>query len=161
VTAGALISYLDTPVGPYREVLCSPAVVLDGVVPAAHVPFIAVDSAASLQGGRDNWALPKVPGVFSWSPHAAAARDPDGGWSVEARVRPRALRLPVALAARCVQESERGERVAFPVRGRGLAAPARVCVAAGGPAWPEWLVVGVHVGVLVTAARVHVGRPRP
>ena len=160
VTVGAFVRYLDTPVGTYHELAGCPALLLDGVVPAGHVAFIAVDSAASLRGGRENWALPKIPAAFAWADHGAiAARDPAGAWALEARVRARGLRFALALAARCVQMAEDGQRVAFPVRGRGLAAPARVRVAATGAERPGWLAAGVHAGVVVRAARLRVGRP--
>src|SRR5688500_13427966 len=60
VTVGALIRYRETPVGPYHEVLASPMLLAGARGPEAVVPFIAVDSAASVVGGRENWALPKT-----------------------------------------------------------------------------------------------------
>ena len=59
VTIGALIGYIDSPVGPYREIIVAPALVRRPF-PQANVAFIAVDSEASVVGGRSNWALPKV-----------------------------------------------------------------------------------------------------
>ena len=59
VTIGALIRYIDSPVGPYREIIAVPAFVRRPF-PQANVAFIAVDSEASVVGGRSNWALPKV-----------------------------------------------------------------------------------------------------
>ncbi len=59
VTIGALIRYLDSPVGPYAEVIAAP-VLVRRPFPQANVAFIAVDSQASVVGGRSNWALPKV-----------------------------------------------------------------------------------------------------
>ena len=65
---GAFVHYLDTPVGPYAEVLASPAVLLrGGLLAAAHIPFIAVDSEASVRGGRENWALPKTLARFAFA----------------------------------------------------------------------------------------------
>ncbi len=66
VTICALIRYLETPVGPYSELLVSPGLVLDGPIPAASIPFIAVDSIASVHAGRSNWGLPKVVACFDW-----------------------------------------------------------------------------------------------
>ena len=59
VTIGALIRCIDSPVGPYRELIAAPAFVLRPF-PQANVAFIAVESEASVVGGRSNWALPKV-----------------------------------------------------------------------------------------------------
>lgn len=58
VTIGGLISYRDGPVGPYGEVFGAP-VMLRGAPMLSHISFMAVDSAASVAGGRGNWALPK------------------------------------------------------------------------------------------------------
>src|SRR5215204_3668804 len=66
VTVGALVKYLDTPVGPYHEVLGVPALLAELPLPAAVVAFIAVDSAASVHGGRSNWQLPKTLARFEW-----------------------------------------------------------------------------------------------
>jgi hypothetical protein len=57
--AGALISYLETPVGQYREII-GMLIARRGARLIVHVPFIAVDSRASIVGGRANWALPKT-----------------------------------------------------------------------------------------------------
>jgi hypothetical protein len=59
LTVAALVRYLDSPVGSYVEVFASPVLVRRGPVPAISVPFIAVDSIASVAGGRAGWALPK------------------------------------------------------------------------------------------------------
>lgn len=55
-TALAVVSYADTPVGPYGEAL------LAEVRPPLRVtvPWIVVDSAASAAGGRQHWGLPKT-----------------------------------------------------------------------------------------------------
>src|SRR5690349_11875277 len=66
VTVGALISYRETPVGPYREVLGSPVLLAEWPLPSAVIPFIAVDSLASVHGGRANWQLPKSLARFEW-----------------------------------------------------------------------------------------------
>ena len=89
-TVGALISYRETPVGPYHEVLGSP-VLLAEPMPAASVPFIAVDSLASVHGGRANWQLPKTLARFEWPARLARGFEVDAegdGWSVHASVRP-------------------------------------------------------------------------
>jgi hypothetical protein len=154
VTLAGLIRYRDSPVGPYREVVACPMVILDGLVPTGHVPFIAVDSPASLHAGRENWALPKVPASFPGAPGAAAP----ASWSVAARVRARRRRLPIALAARCLQVDPTGALLAFWVLGAGLAAPARARVQLAGPERPAWLGQGDHPALVLAPARVRIGR---
>ncbi|MBV9486564.1 MAG: acetoacetate decarboxylase family protein [Frankiaceae bacterium] len=65
IVAWALVEYGDTPVGPYSEIA---ATLLptegDGY---GHIPFIVVDSPASVVGGRANWLLPKALARFDWS----------------------------------------------------------------------------------------------
>ncbi len=63
ITLAMMVDYLDSPVGPYREVLASP-VLRRGLIPAMAVPFIAVDSEPSVHGGREHWKLPKVLAKF-------------------------------------------------------------------------------------------------
>src|SRR5215210_2662715 len=67
ITIGGLISYRTGPVGPYRELFAAPLLLRRGR-PVAHVAFMAVDSAASMAGGRGNWALPKVLAGFDPDP---------------------------------------------------------------------------------------------
>jgi len=91
LVAGALIDYADSPVGPYHEVLG----LLAGfgrTGPVATVPFIAVDSPASLVGGRQNWALPKVLAQFADGTAAGA------GWTVSATARAVGPAVPTAAA---------------------------------------------------------------
>ena len=95
VTAGALVRYRETPVGPYHEVLASPVLLTGPRGPEACVPFIAVDSLASVRGGRENWALPKTLARFEWpeAPRGGFEIDAEGrDWSVHATVRPRTRR---------------------------------------------------------------------
>jgi len=54
-TALAVVSYADTPVGPYGEALLAELRLPLRIT----VPWIVVDSAASALGGRQHWALPK------------------------------------------------------------------------------------------------------
>ena len=129
VTVGALIRYRETPVGPYHEVLGSPVLLLGPARPAACVPFIAVDSLASVHGGRENWQLPKTLARFDWpeQPRGGFELDAEGrGWSVHATVRPRAARFPFA-ASRATARSRPRAR-----RSRSTAAGA---AARGSPPW--------------------------
>ena len=57
VSLGPLVT--GRALGPYAEVIAAP-VLVRRPLPQANVAFIAVDSQASVVGGRSNWALPKV-----------------------------------------------------------------------------------------------------
>ena len=160
VTLAAFVRYEATPVGPYSEVLASPLTLL-APGPAGHVPFIAVDSLASVLGGRANWALPKVLASVAWERgHVRGAGD---DWSVEAAVRVRPRAFPVAATARDLRVREDGTEVVAAVRGSGVAQLASVDVRVAGPSLPAWLASGRHPAVVLRDATVHVGpaRPRP
>ncbi|GAA1878974.1 acetoacetate decarboxylase family protein [Williamsia serinedens] len=83
---GFAVTYSETPVGGYHEL--GGAILyarLGGVF--GHIPFLPVDSAATMRGGRENWALPKVLADFSGDPVAdstvtVTGARPDGDWSV-------------------------------------------------------------------------------
>ncbi|WP_055784322.1 acetoacetate decarboxylase family protein [Williamsia sp. Leaf354] len=95
------VRYSHTPVGTYNE--------LGGVIVYArpggvfgHIPFLPVDSAATMRGGRENWALPKVLAEFSGDPAERSEFTASGdGWSVGVSVGDaapaRALAVPKAL----------------------------------------------------------------
>jgi hypothetical protein len=94
-TVGALIRYLRTPVGSYSEVIGA-VVYRRGATVFTHVPFIAVDSPASVVGGRTNWALPKTLASFDGQPADGMVMAATGdGWCVEAT--PTAHRLVVPM----------------------------------------------------------------
>lgn len=152
---GAVVDYLDSPVGPYREVLVGQRMRSPGPgglgLPVLHVPFIAVDSLASVHGGRVHWGLPKAVGTFRGElPDTTAAGD---GWSVAVRATARGPRLPVVGPLR----TDQGRGVAT-ARLRGTARLARVEVAASGPTLSGWLGTGTHPG-LVAEGRMVVGPP--
>jgi hypothetical protein len=93
LAVGAFLHYPRGPVGAYNEILCSPTLVHGRRGVCLHVPFIAVDSPASVRGGRANWALPKVLAQFSGSPaEDREVRVEGAGWWVRVRMRP--LRAP-------------------------------------------------------------------
>jgi hypothetical protein len=171
---GALVRYLDTPVGPYSEVLASPVLVLDGARPAVHIPFIAVDALASVAGGRANWSLPKVLARFAWPAEpgdlamrrgllrasAAGACEDGAPWSVAVQAGARGPLVPVAAAGRAVQATPGGALLRTPVHVRGHARAAAVGVRATGPTLPAWLPAGRHAGLVLQAVRGHVAAPR-
>ncbi len=166
VTLAALVRYAETPVGPYGEIAGSPVLFLDGLRPAGHVPFIAVDSEASAAAGRELWALPKLLAELAWpsGPLAAGtaratARAAAGDWSLAVHLRPRRARVPFAVAGRCVQRAPDGARVGFPVAAAGLATPARVRLQIAGSAAPAWLLGGAHPALVLSRTRLRIGHP--
>ena len=164
VTVGALIRYRETPVGPYREVLASPVLLAGSRGPEACVPFIAVDSPASVHGGRENWALPKTLARFEWpdAPRGGFELDAEGrGWSVHATVRPRARRLPFAARMRNRQVTPAGTEITFDSRWRGRARLASVELETRGPTLPGWLRSGGHPALVIEGARVQVLAAQP
>ena len=153
VAVGAVVDYLETPVGPYREVFAGP--LLRGtVLPVVHVPFIAVDSLPSVHGGRAHWALPKALAAFSGEAGQGGATVTGDGWSVAVSAAPRGPRLPLP-GPLVAQQDER--RALVQLRGRGRLA--RVRVEAHGPTLSGWLGTGTHVGA-VAEGRMVVQPPR-
>ena len=130
VTIGALIRYIDSPVGPYREIIAVPALVRRPF-PQANVAFIAVDSEASVVGGRANWALPKVLARFEGTiglQGDATVVGPD--WTVRVATRSRPLRLPTWLRYSCCQLWPDLTVRHFPLKVQG---------------WSRWATVDVEV----------------
>lgn len=161
VTIGALIRYLDSPVGPYAEVIAAP-VLVRRPFPQANVAFIAVDSQASVVGGRSNWALPKVLARFDGdigSDGQATSTGP--GWAVQVVTRPRALPLPTWLRYSCCQVWPGSALRHLPLTVRGWSRPAAVDVevSSSGPLG-TWLASGHHLG-FTFAGRLRVGAARP
>lgn len=152
VTLGAVVDYLSSPVGPYREVFAGP--LLRGtVLPVVHIPFIAVDSLPSVHGGRAHWALPKAVASFTGDVGSSVTATGEG-WSVSVDARARGPRLPLRGPLRSAQDER---RTTVSLRGRGR--PAWVHVAAEGLTLGGWLGIGRHPGV-VAEGRMVVGPPR-
>jgi membrane protein YqaA with SNARE-associated domain len=171
LTIGAFVRYLQTPVGPYSEVLASPVLLARAPLPAASVPFIAVDSLASIHGGRANWALAKTLAAFEWTSDAdALGHGPfrvrgEGthgpvAWSVAASVAPRRRRLPVRLPLRDMQVAPDGRELDIAIALRGQAQLATVEVTSEGPTLPSWLRAGRHRGYVLPRARMTFAAPR-
>jgi len=134
---GAFVRYRDSPVGHYAEVLAA--------TQKLHVPFMAVDSEASMHAGRRNWALPKEMASFAgWSAEG-------DGWAVAARVASVGVRLPFAGAGLLRQA------VRSPLWAYGVGRLVRVDVDVRGV---EWLAPGRHLGMHVERATLTVGFPR-
>jgi hypothetical protein len=149
VTVGAVVDYLESPVGPYREVFAGP--LLRGtVLPVVHVPFIAVDSLPSVHGGRAHWSLPKAIATFSDDGRTATG----DGWSVAVTATERGPRLPLRGP---LVNAQKEQRAVISLRGRGRLA--RVRVEATGLVLGGWLGSGTHHGV-VAEGRMLVQAPR-
>jgi hypothetical protein len=162
-TVGAAIRYAETPVGAYDEVLASPVVLVEWPLPAAVVAFIAVDSLASIAGGRRNWALPKTLGRFTWSRPSSMHAEGDGDgtpWSVDVAVRARPRAVAIRVPARARQAFADGATRAVPIVVAGQVRIASVDVATRGPTLPAWLLAGRHPGLVLTGARARFGVPR-
>ena len=171
LTIAAFIRYLDTPVGPYGEILASP-VLLARTPPAAFVPFIAVDSLSSIHAGRANWALPKTLAAFEWSqtperfgdgPLAVRGEGTHGpvAWSIAAQASPRRRRLPLRLPLlRDVQVTPDQRQLDVAMSLAGRAQLATVAVQSDGPTLPGWLPAGRHRGFVLSDARMTFGAPR-
>jgi hypothetical protein len=171
LTIGAFIRYLDTPVGPYSEVLAAPVLLARTPLPASVVPFIAVDSLASIHGGRANWALPKTLAAFEWTtaPPELGSRafsvrgegtHGPSAWSVAANVSPRRRRLPVRFPLRDVQTTPDGRELDIQISVSGRAQLATAEIASSGPSLPSWLLPGRHRALLLPQARMTFGAPR-
>ncbi|MFC4605963.1 hypothetical protein [Rhodococcus kronopolitis] len=157
LTLAMMVDYLDSPVGPYREILASPVLRAPGrgvgALPAMAVPFIAVDSEPSVHGGRAHWHLPKVLARFGGDAHAGFEAVGDG-WRVETAARPRGPRLPIAGALGFAQPTAAGVPAAGSARLRGQFRYARVAVRADGPTIGNWLTSCTHHGIVVTGRMV-------
>lgn len=62
-----LVNYEHTPVGPYRELLFIPGVRKNQRGRHFSIDQIWVDSHESVQGGRENWGIPKQYAEFAWT----------------------------------------------------------------------------------------------
>jgi hypothetical protein len=155
--AGALISYTDTPVGPYHEVI-GLVTGRRGLRTVVHVPFIAVDSLASVVGGRANWALPKTLAIFTGEPRDGSAMrvtgDPADGstWSIAATPARFGPWLPFAAPALAsvVQVGPDGDLWRSFSTAHGRIRPARVDVDVDAASFAEWFPSGRCWGLAAT-----------
>jgi hypothetical protein len=155
LTVAGFARYFHSPVGPYGEVWGSPALVVHAGRVSLSIAFMAVDSEASLRGGRENWALPKVMARFG-----PAWRAMGPGWEVRAQVLSRGLPIPIWLSGHLLQATDTGDLLRARATVRGFARPARVRVDVDGADTPRWLLPGRHVGVAVERATMTVHAPR-
>lgn len=151
-TGGAFIAYADTPVGPYDEVIGFLVLGGRGGAPA-HIPFIAVDSPASVVGGRANWWLPKTLARFHGTPATSEGMTAEHpAWRVAARARAAGPALP--LTARFALRQADAAGIALSARGRARVRvrPALVSVTTSGTAaLTDWLRTGRFPGMVIDA----------
>lgn len=159
LTLAMVVDYLDSPVGPYREILASPVLRLPGggrgAMPRMSVPFIAVDSETSVHGGRTHWHLPKVLADFGGDVLGASSVSGEG-WAVHADARPMGPPFPMKGALGFAQPVD--EELAL--AGATLTGKARLCrvkVDAHGPSLGSWLRTGTFFGLQITSGRMSTG----
>lgn len=163
LTAGMLISYAETPVGRYDEIIGA-ILLRQGRTVFVHIPFIAVSSAASVVGGRANWSLPKTLAAFDGHPASGRTMTARGsGWEVSATARTRGPALPFVLPPllRLVQVDASGRRWGAPVRASGWFHTARVTVKVSSTGeLGSWLPQGPQVGLVTPKATCTLPAPR-
>ncbi len=146
VVAG-LLRYHDTPVGGYDEMVAAVGL-LDDRSLLATVPFIAVDSPASIAGGRANWALPKTPAAFDGDPRTGMASAGDG-WAVRAEAKVAGPAIPLKARIRLAQRWPDGQVRQTTIRMSGRARPALLQVdVEAPPSLAGWLRPGWHLGAV-------------
>jgi hypothetical protein len=162
--AGAVVGYDETPVGPYDEVLAA-VLTRSGLLLRGHVPFMAVDRAASLVGGRLNWGLPKTLARFTGRPGAVSTVTARGGatpvpWRVTATARHLGPPVPLRGRTRLRQRLPDGSVGEVTV---AVSARARLCMVTtqveSEATLPTWLVPGRHPGALLERFRATVSAP--
>ena len=161
---GGFVRYSDTPVGTYDEVFGLVASA-DGVKSWGTVSFMAVDSEASLVGGRTNWSMPKTLAGFDGE---IGPKQTMAGWG-DGPVRWRIEATPTVIGPRIKVRSKMPTRQEFPdgvVRNSHMAARAvirpalvRVEVVSDGPL-ASWLRPGLHVGAVIESAEFTLSEPQ-
>ena len=158
-TIGGLVSYRNTPVGPYHEAFGTVAV-RTGRTVRGTIPFMAVDSLTSLVGGRQNWALPKCRATFTGEPDDLTMTAEGDGWFVRATARPFGPRYKVPMRGRMVQPWPDGvvRESALDGSSRSRSAIVTVEVRSDG-ALARWLRPGRHLGAVLLDSSFTLGVP--
>lgn len=160
-TVGGLVAYADTPVGPYNEVFGVVAY-RSGRSVRGTIPFMAVDSAASLVGGRANWSLPKTIAQFEGEPSPSGCVMSAAGesWLVRATARPFGPTLTVPMTSRMAQLWPDGLVRESMLTGTGRSRSAIVTVEVDSRAdLPGWLRPGRHFGSVLTDVEFTLSEP--
>ncbi|MGX9672901.1 acetoacetate decarboxylase family protein [Mycobacterium sp. HM-7] len=157
---GFLLNWTDTPVGQYGEIGAL-VVMRRRYSVFGHVPFIAVDSPASLVGGRDNWAIPKTLATFDGDPGRDAVASTHGnGFAIRTERRAMGPVLPAAAAKvlRLVQARPDCTLLSSRPTTAMMWRPARFAVAIeAGPELSSWFPQGECSGIVVRAMRASTG----
>lgn len=153
---GGMVDYLSTPVGSYREVFGAVGL-LRGLELSGTIPFMSVDSYASVRGGRQNWNLPKTMSQFTGRPEAGRTMSASGsGWTVRATPRVIGPRVPARFAGKIAQPWPDGAVRTSVLRGRASARLAVVKVEVESEhELANWLRPGLHLGAVLTNAHFH------
>jgi hypothetical protein len=157
---GGFVRYADTPVGTYGEVFGGVAL-LAGRSLTGTIPFMAVDSPASIVGGRQNWALPKTLARFAGAPSAGAVEASGPGWTVRASARVIGPALPARLGGVLGQRWPDGRVRTALMRARSRMKPALITVEveSNGPL-ASWLRPGRHLGAVLPDLSFTLPEPR-
>lgn len=158
-TVGGLVAYADTPVGPYNEVFGVVAY-RDGRSVRGTIPFMAVDSPASLVGGRGNWSLPKTLARFTGEPATSGCvmSAAGEGWLVRATARPFGPSVTVPMNSRMVQPWPDGLVRESVLTGTGRSRSAIVTVEVDSRGeLPTWLRPGRHFGSVLSDVEFTLG----
>jgi Acetoacetate decarboxylase (ADC) len=159
VLAG-MVHYRETPVGTYGEVFGNVGF-LRRAQPRAVVSFMAVDSPASLVGGRSNWSLPKTLASFDGEPAPGRTMTGVGrDWKVSAKVTSLGPAIPMRSSVRLEQEWPEGivRPCTMRFRGRGRLALVTVHVEAQG-SLSTWLKSGRHPGMVFETVKFTMSPP--
>jgi hypothetical protein len=156
---GGMLAYDSTPVGAYHEVFGGVGL-RRGRGLAVSIPFMSVDSAESVVGGRQNWSLPKVLAAFSGSPASRSMTASGDGWTVRVTARPLAPRMPAPMKGLVVQRWPDGlvRSAMLDGRGRSQLAVVTVSVESSGDL-ATWLRPGRHLGAITSDVRFTLPAP--
>jgi Acetoacetate decarboxylase (ADC) len=150
---GGLVSYDRTPVGKYHEVYGAIGL-RTGRSVRGTIPFMSVDSRASLVGGRSNWSLPKCLADFDGEPGAGTMTARGSGWTVRAHVRAFGPHYPLPMTGRIVQPWPDGVLRESVLEGKARARTAIVTVEVESEGdLASWLRPGRHLGAVLTQTR--------
>jgi hypothetical protein len=156
---GGMVRYLDTPVGTYDEVF-GIVVGADGRKPWGNVAFMAVDSEASLVGGRTNWAMPKTLAAFEGDLTGMTATGVDTRWKVSATPRRLGPSLRYKTKGSARQEFPDGSIGVSALTGSFKMRPAVIDVRVESDATlPRWLKPGRHLGSVSPEMTFTLGEP--
>lgn len=162
---GGMVSYRDTPVGHYDEVLGA-VVFRRGSALRGTVSFMAVDSETSIVGGRANWAMPKTLAQFSGgigSGREITARGAlETPWSVAATPKAIGPSVPIRSSMVVLQQFADGDVRSSKLTAKGRARPALVTVEMDSTSTLSgWMRPGRHLGAVIESMSFTLDEPVP